>query len=96
MEKAPESYLDCKRPPILEALRLEGDVTIEEAIRSLQRKGYYAPSPRPWQLGFRDRGMGRVNLVVLDRFGDLVAEVENQTDAGLIISAVNAVKGEKE
>ena len=95
MDKAQKSYLDCKRPPTLEAIRLEGDMTIGEAVESLQRKGYYTVRPRPWKLGFRDRGMGRGDFAVLDRFGDLVAEVVSQADAEFIISAVNASEGDK-
>ena len=64
---------------------------MSEAIELLKRKGYYSPRPRPWQLGFKDRGLGRQDWAVLDRFGDLVAEVANKEDAELIISAVNAV-----
>ena len=94
MDKPPESYLDCKRPPILEAIRLEGDMTMGEAMASLEKKGYYTARPRPWGLGFRDRGMGRGDFAVLDCFGDLVAEVQSQADAELIISAVNLVNGD--
>ena len=95
MKKAPKSYLNHRRPPIQEAIRLEGDVTIGEASESLEKKGYYTPRPRPWKLGFRDRGLGRGDFAVLDRFGDLVAEVESRTDAELIISAVNISKDDK-
>ena len=99
MNKAPESYLNCKRPEIQEAMHLEspdGNMTIGEAIESLKKKGYFAPRPRPWKLGFRDRGMGRGDFAVIDCFGDLVAEVESQADAELIISAVNSNKDGKE
>lgn len=92
MPNAPESYLDQQRPPLMDALRAEGDVTIEEATASLERKGYFTARPRPWKLGFRDRGLGHGDFVVLDRFGDLVAEIPERADAELIIAAVNAYK----
>ena len=92
MEKAPESYLDCRRPPLQEALRLEGNMTVLEAVDSLERKGYFTPRPRPWKLGYRDRGLGRGDFAVLDCFGDVVVEVPTQPDAELIISAVNAYR----
>lgn len=74
---------------------MEGDVSMDEALKSLKQKGYFSPRPRPWQLGFRDRGLGRGDFAVLDRFGDLVAEVSKE-DAELIISAVNAKKDGEE
>ena len=92
MPKAPKSYVDQRRPPLLDAIRAEGNVTIEEATASLERKGYFTARPRPWQLGFRDRGLGRGSFAVLDRFGDLVAEIPERADAELIIAAVNAYK----
>lgn len=95
MDRAPDSYLDCRRPPIAEAMRLEGDMPIIEAIESLEKKGYFTPRPRPWKLGFRDRGLGRQDFAVLDHFGDLVVEVGRLADAELIVSAVNANKGDK-
>jgi hypothetical protein len=67
---------------------LEGG-TIDEALASLERKGYFEPPPGPWKLGVQDRGMGRANFAVLDRFGDLVVEVKDRFTAELIISAVN-------
>jgi len=88
MSKAPESYLDAKRPPLQEAMVLEGG-TINEVIASLERKGYFEPPPGPWQLGIQDRGMGRSNFAVLDRFNDLVVEAKDRPTAELIISAVN-------
>ncbi len=87
--RAPKSYLNRRRPPIVEAIKLEGDMTMDEAIASLERKGYFTPNPGPWKLGYRDRGLGRGDFAVLDRFGDLVVEVDSKTDAELIISAVN-------
>jgi hypothetical protein len=65
-------------------------VIVGDAVESLEKKGYFTPRPRPWKLGFRDRGLGREDFAVLDRFGDLVVEVENKVDAELIILAVNA------
>ena len=90
MPKAPESYVDQRRPPITEALRAEGDVTVIEAIASLERKGYFSARPRPWQLGVRDRGHGHYSYAVLDCFGDVVVEGLERVDAELIIAAVNA------
>ncbi|MFH1473259.1 MAG: hypothetical protein ABIF06_02540 [bacterium] len=90
MKRAPKSYLNRSRPPIQEAMALEGNMSICEAVKSLERKGYFTPRPRPWSLGFKDRGHGFGDWAILDRFGDLVAEVENKADAELIILAVNA------
>lgn len=92
MSNAPESYLDQRRPPLIEALQAEGDMTIEEATASLERKGYFTARPRPWKLGFHDRSLGRGDFAVLDRFGDLVAETPNRADAELIIAATNAYR----
>ncbi len=89
MSRAPKSYLNRKRPPILEAIKLEGAMTMYEAMESLEKKGYYTPRPRPWKLGYRGRGLGNGDFAVLDRFGDLVVEVDSKADAELIISAVN-------
>jgi hypothetical protein len=86
---APTSYLDQRRPPLLEALQLEGG-TLMERTESLKRKGYYTPPPRPWQLGVNDRGLGRGDYAVLDKFGDLVVAVENRETAEFIIDAVNS------
>lgn len=95
MGKAPESYLEARRPPLQEALKLEGG-TWAEAVESLQRKGYFAPRHRPWKIGYRDRGHGRVDYAVLDHFGDLVVEVpDGQETAELIIAAVNSYATEK-
>jgi len=91
VSKAPKSYLNRRRPPIAKAIDLEGNMPMSEALESLKKKGYFTPRPRPWKLGYRDRGLGRGDFAVLDRFGDLVAEVANKEDAELIISAVNAV-----
>jgi hypothetical protein len=88
-KKAPKSYLDHRRPPLMEALKLEGG-TLMEATESLKRKGYYTPPPRPWQLGFNDRGLGRGDYAVLDKFGDLVVTVENRETAVFIIEAANS------
>ena len=92
MKKPPESYVDARRPPVDEAMRLEGG-SFTEAAASLERKGYFEPPPGPWQVGVGDRGMGRNDYAVLDRFGDLIATVENQATAELIVSAVNAKRG---
>ena len=90
MDTAPESYLDARRPPLEEAMRLEGpDRTIDQITESLTKKCYFTPHPRPWKVGVRDRGMGRADYAVLDRFGDLVAEMTRE-DAELTVSAVNA------
>ena len=86
--KPPESYRDIKRPSLLEAMRLEGGIIVE-AVVSLERKGYFEPPPGPWKLGVQDRGMGRANFAVLDRFDDLVVEAKDRPTAELIISAVN-------
>ena len=96
MKKAPESYLNRRRPPVTEAIDLEGNVTISEALESLQRKGYYSPHPRPWKLGYKDRGLGRHDWAILDRFGDLVAEVNSRADAELIVFVVNNAKHVKQ
>jgi hypothetical protein len=88
-KKAPESYLDHRRPPPLEALRLEGG-TLEEATNSLKRKGYFTAPPRPWVLGFKDRGLGRGSYAVLDKFGDLVVETQNCETAEFIVKAANS------
>jgi hypothetical protein len=92
MSKAPESYENIKRPPVREAIIAEGDMTIGDALISLERKGYFTARPRPWKIGFRDRGMGSGDFAVLDCFGDLVAETPERADAELIIAAVNAYK----
>jgi hypothetical protein len=90
--QAPGSYLDCRRPPLLNAIAAERDVPVLEAIASQRKKGYFTPRPRPWKLGFRDRGHGHGDFAVLDRFGDLVAKTPYHEDAELIIEAVNASK----
>ena len=92
MRIAPKSYLNRRRLPILEAIDLEGNMSISDALESLQRKGYYSPRPRPWKLGFSDRGLGRGDFAILDHFGDLVAKVENYADAELIVFVVNNAK----
>ncbi len=91
MPNAPKSYLDKRRPPLQDAIRAEGAVTLKEATASLERKGYFTARPRPWKLGFRDRGLGHGNFAVLDRFDDLVAETPGRADAELIIAAVNTL-----
>lgn len=92
MPKATRSYANRRRPPLIDAIQAEGKETTKEALISLERKGYFTARPRPWQLGFRDRGHGHGDFAVLDRFGDLVAETCEKSDAELIIVAVNAHK----
>ena len=92
MPDAPKSYLNKRRPSLLDAVRAEGKMTFEEATFSLERKGYFTAKPRPWALGFNDRGLGHGDFAVLDRFGDLVVETSNRADAELIIVAANAYK----
>ncbi|MGD0976899.1 MAG: hypothetical protein ABR875_01215 [Minisyncoccia bacterium] len=92
MAKVPKSYLNKRRPPIQEAVFLEGDISLIDAIKSLEKKGYFTPRPRPWKPGFNNRGMGHGDYAILDRFGDIVAEKVSKEDAGFIISAVNAKK----
>jgi len=87
-EKPPESYLGSRRPPLREALALE-DGTVKQAMESLTRKGYFTPPPRPWVLGYNDRGLGHGDWAILDSFGDLVVKVPNRETADFIISAVN-------
>ncbi len=86
---APESYLNERRPPLEEALAAEG-LPFIEAMESLKRKGYFTPKPRPWQLGYQDRGHGRGDYAVLDRYGDVVTEKLSREDAEFIIAAANA------
>ncbi len=90
MAEAPESYRDRRRPPLLDAIRAEGDVTIDEAMATLERKGYFEPRSRPWSVGFHDRELGRGDYVILDRFGDVVTGPLERVDAELIVAAVNA------
>ena len=92
MSNAPGSYLDQQRPSLLDAIQAEGDMTLAEAVVSLTRKGYFTARPRPWKLGFHDRGFGHGDFAVLDRFGDLVAETPQLADAELIIAATNSYK----
>jgi len=90
MPKAPASYKNRRRPPLMDAIRAEGNVTMGEAADSLISKGYFTPRPRPWKLASRDRGLGHYDFAIVDRFGDLVAEVPQREDAELIIAAVNS------
>ncbi len=91
MEKPPKSYLNSRRPPLAEALKLEGG-TIIEATNSLSRKGYFEPPPGPWQVGGLERGLGRNSFAVLDKFEDVVVETRDQELAELIVKAVNAYR----
>ncbi len=77
---------------MIDAIRAEGNMTMREALVSLGSKGYFTPRPRPWKLGSHDRGHGRNDFAVLDRFGDLVAGIPDRADAELIIAAVNVYK----
>ena len=90
VRKAPKSYLNVRRPPLQEAMTLEGDVTIGEAAESLKKKGYFTARPGPWKLMFLDRGHGHGDCFIADRFGDPVTGVLDRADAEFIISAVNA------
>jgi hypothetical protein len=89
---APESYLNAKRPAVMEAVRAEGDMSFDEALASLERKGYFTPPPRPWSVGYRDRGHGHGNFAVLDKFGDVVVEAPSQETAEFIVKSSNAFK----
>ena len=91
MPRPPKCYRNAKRPPLAYAAAFEGG-TIKEAIKALEKKGYFEPPPRPWQLGVWSRGMGRESFAILDRFGDVVVKEIDQSTAELIISAVNAYK----
>ena len=94
-EKAPNTYRNRKKIPERKALELEAESGISSfvgAVKSLERKGYFEPHARPWKLGFQDMGLGRENVAVLDRFGDLVVEVPLKSNAALIVAAVNAYK----
>ena len=91
MAKPPRSYINAKRPPILEALILEGE-TPRDAMESLTRKGYFEPPPRPWSLGFKDRGQGHGDFAILDCFEDVVTEAKDRSTAEFIIAAANAYK----
>ncbi len=89
MKRAPKSYLNRRRPNLLNAVNLGGKATVEEALESLEKKGYFTSPPRPWKLGYRDRGLGREDYGILDRFGDVVIEGVSKETAELIIKAVN-------
>lgn len=93
MATAPESYLDQRRPPLAEAVELEGG-TYLEALKSLREKGYFTPPPKPWVIGVSSRGEGRNSYSVRDKFGDLIAEMPNHEVAQLVVKAVNAYKPE--
>jgi len=91
VKKAPDSYYDSPRPDLPEALNLE-EGTLKERIASLQEKGYFSPPPRPWCLGKSDRGLGRSDYAILDKFGKVVAEFGNNHEtASVIIEAINAI-----
>ena len=63
-------------------------MTIEEARTSI----YFTARPRPWEIGFRDRGLGHGDYAVLDSLGSLVVETSHRSDAELIVAAINAYK----
>lgn len=94
-KKAPKSYLNVKRPPIIEAIKLEfadGCEDIDAAMSSLRAKGFFSPPPRPWTVGSSDRGHGRLDYAIFDKFGDVVAFLAPDMDeetAKLIIDSVN-------
>ncbi len=90
-QKAPKSYLNARRPTLLEALKLEPG-TIAEATKSLEQKGYFEPPAGPWTVGSHSRGHGAVDFAVLDRFGDMVVKVNDISVAELIVEAVNAYR----
>lgn len=89
----PPSYVDAKRPPLDEAMRLEEEGTFEEVSKALARRGYFTPPPRPWGLGRIDRGHGHGEWAVLDRFGGVVAAPLTKEAAEFIIAACNAFTG---
>lgn len=95
-KKAPKSYRNRRRPPQDEALAAEGDVTIQDAVNQLVAKGYFEAPARPWKLGRADRGMGRGDYAVLDRFGDVVFEVKYRAHGEFVVAAVNAYKPMKD
>lgn len=90
MKKAPDSYFDSPRPHLTDAIELE-EGTLQERIDSLISKGYYSPQSRPWSLGISNRGLGRGDYAVLDKFGNVVGEFGDKREtAEAIIEAVNA------
>src|SRR3989344_2173855 len=90
-DKPPRSYRNRRRPALDDALRMEGNVTLDAATKSLVRKGYFTPPPRPWSAGVRDRGLGRYSYAVLDRFGDVVVTGVKEV-VEFIVDAANAYK----
>lgn len=88
-----ESYSDAKRPPLDEAIKMEFDdgvKTLNEVYDVLTKKGYFTPQPRPWSVGYHDRGLGRGDYAVIDKFGDLVVKVPNKETAEFIVLACNS------
>lgn len=57
-------------------------------------KEYFKNHPRPWELGFRDRGLGRGDFAILDSNSELITEVSKRSDAKMIIAAVNAYEND--
>ncbi len=88
---APESHFDALQPIPAGALAIGDSLPVDQAVESV-RGDSLAPKPRPWQLGYHDRGLGRGDYAVLDRFGEVVIEKLSRKDAELIIAAVNAYK----
>lgn len=86
--KAPDSYLNAKRPPLLDAFGLEKG-SFDQKLASLTSKGYYTARPRPWGLARSNRGHGRGDFAILDAFDDIVVEGVDQASAELIIAMVN-------
>lgn len=90
-QKAPESYLHSRRIPINEAMALEGDLPMVEALKKLEEKGYFTPNPQPWQVAFRDRGMGHGDYLVVDTFGDIVVDHVTRENAIFIVEGASAM-----
>lgn len=91
MSEAPASYLNSKRIPIGEAMALEGELPMVEALKRLEEKGYFTPNPRPWQIAFRDRGHGHGDYLVIDAFGDIVADHLTRENAIFIVEGAHAM-----
>jgi len=92
MQKAPKSWVNRRRIPLHDAMKLEGVETFDEGVKILVEKGYFTPQPGPWKIGGRDRGHDHVDYAVMDKFGDIVAEMPNRVTAELVISAVNSYR----
>lgn len=91
----PVSYLDAPRPDVNEAFDMETQAnpdlkTMDEVWEVLKKKGFFTPNPRPWAIGFRDRGHGHGDYGVMDKFGKVIIENILYENAVLIVDAVNA------